>query len=188
MTLSLVNTGCWAAQWSLVSSSWRQVISARKGKGLSVRGTAHPDNYLPPTPTHSLATGRFRAPAIAADPTFTDLGMWNVYANTDFPAPQQRLQDLMCANPPCDPAQVLPLTIGRFKTPTLRDLGHSQPYLHTGRMDSVEKVLDFYRHTALLAQAGQLRNADPNIAGISIDAQDSAALAAFLASLNEDYD
>jgi hypothetical protein len=55
-------------------------------------------------------------------------------------------------------------------------------------MDSVEKVLDFYRHTALLAQAGQLRNADPNIAGISIDAQDSAALAAFLASLNEDYD
>jgi len=36
MTPSLVNTGCWAAQWSLVSSSWRQVISARKGKGLSV--------------------------------------------------------------------------------------------------------------------------------------------------------
>jgi hypothetical protein len=86
------------------------------------------------------------------------------------------------------PRNALNLTIGRFKTPTLRDLGHSQPYLHTGRMDSVEKVLDFYRHTALLAQAGQLRNADPNIAGISIDAQDSAALAAFLASLNEDYD
>jgi hypothetical protein len=149
---------------------------------------AHPDDYLPATPTHPLASGRFRAPAISADPSLTDLGMWNVYANTDFPAPQQRLQDLMCANPPCDPAEILPLTIGRFKTPTLRDLGHSQPYLHTGRMDSVAKVLDFYRHTALLAQAGQLRNADPNIAGISIDNQDSAALAAFLASLNEDYD
>jgi hypothetical protein len=48
--------------------------------------------------------------------------------------------------------------------------------------------LDFYRHTALLAQNGELRNADSHIAGISIDAQDEAALAALLRSLNEDYD
>jgi hypothetical protein len=149
---------------------------------------AHPDDYLPPTPIHPLASGRFRAPASATDAKLTDLGMWNVFANTDFPAPQQRLQDLMCPSSPCDLAQTLPLTIGRFKTPTLRDLGHSQPYLHTGRMDTIEKVLDFYRHTALLAQAGKLRNADPNIAGISIDGQDAAALAAFLRALNEDYD
>jgi hypothetical protein len=149
---------------------------------------AHPDAYLPPTPNHPLALGRFRSPASASDASLTDLGMWNVYANTDFPSPQQRLQDLVCSTPPCDPSQVLTLTIGRFKTPTLRDLGHSQPYLHTGRMDTIEKVLDFYRHTALLAQAGKLRNADPNIAGISIDDQDSTALAAFLRSLNEDYD
>jgi hypothetical protein len=32
------------------------------------------------------------------------------------------------------------------------------------------------------------RGTDPNIVGISIDNQDSIALAAFLASLNEDYD
>ncbi len=113
--------------------------------------------------------------------------MWNVFANTDFPAPQQRLQDVMCPSSPCDLTQTLPLTVG-FKTPTLRDLGHSQPYLHTGRMDTIEKVLDFYRHAALQAQAGRLRNADPNIAGISIDEQDAAALAAFLRALNEDYD
>jgi hypothetical protein len=94
-------------------------------------------------------------------------------------APQQRLRD---------PEQILPLTIGRFKTPTLRDLGHSQPYLHTGRMDSIERVLDFYRHTALLAQAGKLRNADPNLAEDSIDTEDSAAPAAFFRNLNEDYD
>lgn len=149
---------------------------------------AHPEDYLPPTPIHPLASGRFRAPASATDTRLTDLGMWNVFANTDFTAPQQRLQDLVCPSSPCDLAQTLPLTIGRFKTPTLRDLGHSQPYLHTGRMDTIEKVLDFYRHTALLAQAGKLRNADPNMAGISIDSQDAAALAAFLRALNEDYD
>jgi cytochrome c peroxidase len=67
-------------------------------------------------------------------------------------------------------------------------LAQSQPYLHTGRMDTIEKVLDFYRHTALLAQAGNLRNADPQIGLVSIDAADEKALAAFLRSLNEDYD
>jgi hypothetical protein len=149
---------------------------------------AHADDYLPATASHPLATGRFRSPASKTDATLTDLGLWNVYANADFPNPQPRLQNIMCGSGPCDPAQVLPLTIGRFKTPTLRDLAHSQPYLHTGRMDTIEKVLDFYRHTALLAQAGTLRNADPNITGISIDDKDETALAAFLRSLNEDYD
>ncbi len=149
----------------------------------------NPDQYLPPTPIHPNENGRFRSPALATDQSLTDLGLWNVYANSDFPAPQARLQAIMwVSGTPCNPEQVLPLTIGRFKTPTLRDLGQSQPYLHTGRMDSIEKVLDFYRHTALLAQNGELRNADSHIAGISIDAQDEAALAAFLRSLNEDYD
>jgi hypothetical protein len=53
-------------------------------------------------------------------------------------------------------------------------------------MDTIEKVLDFYRHTALLAQTGKLRNADPAIGVISIDANDERDLAAFLRSLNED--
>jgi len=95
----------------------------------------------------------------------------------------------MCASgSPCVPDQVLPLTIGRFKTPTLRDLAQSQPYLHTGRMDTIEKVLDFYRHTSLLVQAGKLRNGDPALGAISMDADDDRDLAAFLRSLNEDYD
>jgi cytochrome c peroxidase len=147
------------------------------------------DDYLPPTPAHPLASGRFRSPASASDSRLADLGLWNVYANPAFPEPQSLLQNLMCdQGSACDPNQVLPLTIGRFKTPTLRDLGHSQPYLHTGRMDSIEKVMDFYRHVAVLAQAGKLRNADPAIAGVSIDSNDAAALAAFLRALNEDYD
>jgi cytochrome c peroxidase len=83
---------------------------------------------------------------------------------------------------------VLPLTIGRFKTPTLRDLGHSEPYLHSGRMATIQKVVDFYRHVAILALAGKLRNGDPAIAGISIDDKDQAAIVAFLEALNEDYD
>lgn len=55
-------------------------------------------------------------------------------------------------------------------------------------MDTIEKVLDFYRHTSLLVQAGKLRNGDPALGAISIDADDERDLAAFLRSLNEDYD
>ena len=150
---------------------------------------ANRDAYLPATPAHPNGTGRFRSPAVASDATLTDLGLWNVYANTDFPEPQERIRSLLCAPADsCDPEQILPSTIGRFKTPTLRDLAHSQPYMHTGRMDTIEKVLDFYRHTSLLAQAGKLRNADPEIARISINDADAVAIAAFLRSLNEDYD
>jgi cytochrome c peroxidase len=115
--------------------------------------------------------------------------LWNVYANGDFPDPQPRLQGILCApGSSCEPRQVLPLTIGRFKTPTLRRLAQSQPYLHTGRMDTIEKVLDFYRQASLLVQVGKLRNADPALAAISIDGGDEKDLAAFLRSLNEDYE
>jgi cytochrome c peroxidase len=91
------------------------------------------------------------------------------------------------AGSPCIPDQVLPLAIGRFKTPTLRDRAQSQPYLHTDCLETIEKVLDFYRHTSLLARAGRWRNANPALGAISMDA-DEKDLAAFLRSLNEDYD
>jgi hypothetical protein len=149
----------------------------------------NPDAYLPPTRQHPSASGIFRSPVSPADPRLADLGMWNVYANPDFPEPQQQLQDVMCdPGSPCDPGDVLPSTVGRFKTPTLRDLGHSQPYFHSGRINSLEGVLGFYRRMSDLARAGNLRNGDPAIAGISIDDRDAAALAAFLRALNEDYD
>src|SRR6266496_1205373 len=148
-----------------------------------------PDDYLPANPLRPDGSGIFRAPASAGDVRLTDLGMWNIYANDDYPEPQAQLRALMCGNSsPCDPQQVLDRTIGRFKTPVLRDLGHSQPYLHSGRMATIEDVVTFYRQMSELARAGKLRNADPAIAGISMDDHDAKALAAFLRALNEDYD
>ena len=55
-------------------------------------------------------------------------------------------------------------------------------------MQKIEDVISFYRNMAKLAQAGKVRNGDPALAGISIDDNDAAALAAFLKALNEDYD
>jgi hypothetical protein len=150
---------------------------------------ADPNAFLPATAQHPNATGRFRTPVTATDASKVDLGMWNVYANPDYPEPQATLRSIMCVNDAnCMPQQVLPRTIARFRTPTLRDLGQSDPYLHTGQFDTIEKVLAFYRKASTLARTNQLRNGDSAISGISIDDADAAALAAFLRSLNEDYD
>jgi hypothetical protein len=224
------------------------------------------DAYLPPTPNHPQATGRFETPPTTNSPGEVDLGLWNVFANPDFPAPQPGLWQIVprllglnspqiisaavngsqfaisgtngvpggryyllastnlalpwagwtvmatntfdaqghfhCVSPiPSDvsqgfyrlslalpaAAEVLPRTIALFKTPSLRDLGHSSPYLHTGRMDSIEDVLRFYQTFSDKARAGQVRNAAPELRDISLDDSAIAPLAAFLRSLNEDY-
>ena len=147
----------------------------------------HPDQYLPATLSHPHATGVFRSLPAMSNPSATDLGMWNIFANPDYPKVQSEMRRLLCDTRPCDPNVQLPRTIALFRTPSLRDLGHSWPYLHTGRMATVEDVLHFYVRMSGLARAGQLRNGDSELTRISLDEQDVAALAAFLRSLDEDY-
>ena len=140
------------------------------------------DQYLPPTPQHPSASGVFKN-----DPS--DLGVWNVFANPDFPAPQEALNTLLNTEGKA-PADALRGLIGYFKTPTLRDLGQSGPYLHTGRMRTLEEVLELYDTMSDLQRDGRVRNGSPELAGIFF-AEDPSAdkepVAAFLRSLNEDY-
>ncbi len=53
------------------------------------------DAFLPPTTNHPNALGTFIMPPSLAQPGQVDLGLWNVYANPDFPAPQASLQQIM---------------------------------------------------------------------------------------------
>ena len=87
-----------------------------------------------------------------------------------------------------DQAQLLEASVGLFKTPGLRDLGHSTPYLHDGSADTLEDVISFYVETSALAQAGDLRNAAPELLDVHLGPDDVAPLAAFLRALNEDYE
>jgi len=153
---------------------------------------AAPERYLPPSPEHPRASGRFRSAPDADRPGFTDLGVWNVLDNPDLPAPQQPLRAILCGEfaqvaAPCSASALLPLTVGLFKTPSLRDLGQTGPYLHNGSLATIEGVLHFYLRAAGLAQGGRLRNADPELSRIKLGEADLAALAAFLRALNEDY-
>jgi cytochrome c peroxidase len=154
--------------------------------GLAER-SAHFDDYLPPSANHPHANSRFRSPPEAGKPGYADLGVWNVFANPDLPKPQPVLTQILCGNKPCDPETVLPLTVALFKTSSVRDLGQSNPYFHTGAADTIEDALRCYVRTSRLARARQLRNGSAEIAGIHLATGDIAPLAAFLRSLNEDY-
>jgi cytochrome c peroxidase len=120
----------------------------------------------------------------------TDLGVWNVFANPDMPAAQAKIHTILCDDQqpcPLSDATLLDRAIARFKTPGLRDLSHSAPYMHNGQFDTLDEIITFYRDTSTLARAGTLRNGAPQLQGIALTAGDIASLVAFLKSLNEDY-
>jgi cytochrome c peroxidase len=151
---------------------------------------ADPNAFLPPTRRHPLATGRFRAAAEAGNAALTDLGAWNVLGNRDFPHAQSRLKKAILRTLPANPgkAGLVDAALARFKTPGLRDLGHSNPYMHDGAFDSIEDVIAFYVQSSNAQRAGTLRNGAPELAGVELSPADVAPLAAFLRSLNEDYE
>jgi cytochrome c peroxidase len=70
----------------------------------------------------------------------------------------------------------------KFKVPSLRNLGYTAPYMHDGRYNTIDQVLDHYatgvQHTP---------NLDPTLAnGIQLSDNDRVALKAFLNTLNDD--
>lgn len=158
---------------------------------LATRNAQYND-FLPATATHPTARGLFRARLNPRQPAAVDLGLWNVFANPDMPAPQSKLRAYLCRTAKqrkltdCDDASLLPMTLAAFKTPVLRDLGHSAPYMHSGQFDDLQQAVNFY----VTAQARNVtqRNPDPALTHIYINAQDVEKLVAFLRALNEDYD
>lgn len=149
---------------------------------------ANYDAFLPPTADHPNAQGPFLDIPSADKPGRTDLGLWNVFANPDISKPQKQIKKLLCDSPPCSASTLLPKTVALFKTPGLRDLGHSAPYFHTGRKDALQEVIRFYSKFSDLARAGKVRNGATELQGIALTTQDIEPLAAFLRTLNEDYE
>jgi hypothetical protein len=148
--------------------------------------------FLPATAQHPTASGRFRSIPSADQPGQTDLGAWNILLNPDYPSSQPGLQQLFCINHTCDTAdqsdEALSHALATFKTPSLRALSLSDPYLHTGRKNTISDVLRFYQQTSALQRAGRLRNGDSELGAIRLNAHGVDALNAFLDSLNEDYE
>ena len=148
------------------------------------------DNDLPATEQHPGASERFRSIPTAGT-TLTDLGVWNIFLNPDMPNPQAKIKAILCDDQvPCllSDADLLDRAIARFKTPGLRDLSHSAPYMHNGQFVTLDNIIGFYIGVSNQARAGTLRNGATQLQGIALNNPgDGASLVAFLRSLNEDY-
>jgi cytochrome c peroxidase len=147
------------------------------------------NQYMPVSSVHPTASEQFRHHAVPGQPQFADLGLWNIYLNGDVPNPQADLKTIVCATAQsCTDDQGLASTIAQFKTPSLRDLEDSAPYFHNGSALKFPDAVQHYVRSSALAHAGALRNAPAEFQGMSLSDSDVAAVAAFLASLTEDYD
>ncbi|WP_245767657.1 cytochrome-c peroxidase [Stigmatella erecta] len=75
---------------------------------------------------------------------------------------------------------------GHYKTPTLRNVALTAPYMHDGRFATLDAVLEHYRHgmvpSATLDAAFQRGGASP---GIGLEEGEKAALLAFLEALTD---
>jgi cytochrome c peroxidase len=71
--------------------------------------------------------------------------------------------------------------VGKFKTPSLRNVGLSAPYMHDGRFPTLEAVLGNYNSGGVHSA-----NQDPKIKPLNLSDQDVADIIAFLQSLTDD--
>ncbi|HVF91255.1 MAG TPA: cytochrome c peroxidase [Blastocatellia bacterium] len=118
----------------------------------------------------------FREAASRQRPDNVDLGYWNNVKLGRSPLRREGEGE----------DQFLRRMIGAFKTPTLRNLVYSQPYMHNGGYPSLASVLDELLRQSELARSGRVREADEGLARIRIAEADIRPLIAFLNALNED--
>ncbi len=148
------------------------------------------DLYLPATQKHPNRKEIFRQIPSETNPLAVDLGVWNVFYNKDYPSSQESIKNLICGTntEACNSDDhALQRSIATFKTPSLRDLGHSAPYMHNGQISDLRAVIGFYLAVSVNTRQGMIRNADDEIAKINIKPKDISPLVLFLESLYEDY-
>jgi cytochrome c peroxidase len=113
---------------------------------------------------------------------FHDTGLYNLAGALSYPSPNTGIYEY--TKQPGD--------VGKFKTPTLRNIAVTAPYMHDGSIATLEEVLDHYsaggRTIASGPHAGvghENPNKDPLIGGFTLTAQDKSDLIAFLESLTD---
>ncbi|AEI47753.1 cytochrome-c peroxidase [Runella slithyformis] len=77
----------------------------------------------------------------------------------------------------------------KFRTPSLRNLRYTAPYMHSGKLKTLEQVLEFYEDLA----GDKIRNPhvtktqlDPIVDALRVDFKDISLIVEFLNTLNDD--
>ena len=114
---------------------------------------------------------------------FHNIGLYNVKGSLSYPLPNVGIYEYTHR----------PEDVGKFKTPTLRNIALTAPYMHDGSLKTLDAVLDHYsaggRTISDSPDAGNgadNANKDPLIGGFKLSAQDRADLTAFLDSLTDE--
>ncbi len=130
----------------------------------------------------SDASGNFEGRRGTGAP-FHNIGLYNVKGSLSYPLPNVGIYEY--THRPGD--------VGKFKTPTLRNIALTAPYMHDGSLKTLDEVLDHYsaggRTISDSPNAGNgadNANKDPLIGGFKLSAQDRADLIAFLDSLTDE--
>ena len=73
-----------------------------------------------------------------------------------------------------------PSDLYKFRTPTLRNIAITAPYMHDGRFASLKEVIDHY-----VSGGHYAKNVNPNVRKLNFSRQDKADLIAFLHTLTD---
>ncbi len=71
---------------------------------------------------------------------------------------------------------------GAFKTPTLRDIALTAPYMHNGQYKTLEEVVEHYD----MGGVENMGNLDPNMKKLNLTEKEKAELVAFMKALTSD--
>lgn len=128
------------------------------------------------------------------DPRKADLGVWTLFANPDLPHIQTDLRTIIAQSLPEFPIsemsdeEILPLTLGMSKTPTVRNLGHTGPYFRDGHAVNLSMVMSAYITVGMGSRRGVIAPVDPKVKNIHMHSPHAGFLIDFVKSLNEDYE
>lgn len=120
-------------------------------------------------------SAQYRETPARKKPGCVDLGHWNFVDLKTSPLRRAGETD----------DRFLQRMIATFKTPTLRNLAFSYPYMHTGGFTTLESALGELMRLSEMARAKQIREGDEELARIRINDADIKTLVAFLNTLNE---
>jgi cytochrome c peroxidase len=113
---------------------------------------------------------------------FHNTGLFNLPGPVSYPAPNVGISEYTKS----------PRDIGKFKTPTLRNIAVTSPYMHDGSIQTLDEVLSHYAAGGREIQSGpnlgtghDNPNKDPLTGGFPLSQQGRADLIAFLESLTD---
>ncbi|MFL6604685.1 MAG: cytochrome-c peroxidase [Steroidobacteraceae bacterium] len=116
----------------------------------------------------ALFTGKARCSLCHQPPNFTDNGFHNIgLKNYGEPEDVGRYAHLKIA-----------ILKGAFKTPTLRDIDLTAPYMHNGVYHTLEDVVEHY-----VRGGDDKNNLSPNIVPLDLNAAEKVELVAFMKTL-----